>query len=52
MTQIDEKIVPADLLCDSLEPWQRLENVIKIWAAQTGFENDGEWYKKMKEYYE
>jgi len=52
MTQIDEQIVPADLVCDSLEPWQRLENVIKIWAAQTGHDDDQDWYKRMKEYYE
>jgi hypothetical protein len=52
MTQIDEQMVPADLVCDELQPWQRLENVIKIWAAQTGFENDEDWYRKMKEYYE
>jgi len=52
MSQNTETMVPADLVCDSLEPWQRLENVIKMWAAQTGYENDQDWYKKMKEYYE
>jgi hypothetical protein len=52
MSQNTEQMVPADLVCDSLEPWQRLENVIKMWAAQTGHDDDQEWYKKMKEYYE
>lgn len=52
MSQNTETMVPADLVCDSLEPWQRLENVIKMWAAQTGYENDQDWYRKMKEYYE
>ena len=52
MTQIDEQILAADLVCDSLKPWQRLENVMKMWAAQTGHENDQDWYRRMKEYYE
>ena len=52
MTQNNEQMVPADLVCDELQPWQRLENVMKMWAAQTGFENDQDWYKRMKEYYE
>jgi len=25
---------------------------MKIWAAQTGHDNDQDWYKRMKEYYE
>lgn len=59
MTQITEptsseheQIVPADLVCDKLQPWQRLDNVIRMWAAQSGHDNDQEWYKKMKEFYE
>ena len=52
MTQINELIVPADLVCDSLEPYKRLENVMKIWAVASVHEDEQEQYRKMKEYYE
>lgn len=52
MTQINETIVPADLVCDSLEPYKRLENVIKLWVVTTKHEDEQESYRKMKEYYE
>lgn len=51
MTQINETIVPADLVCDELEPYKRLENVMKMWAVATVHEDEQENYRKMKEYY-
>jgi hypothetical protein len=51
MTQEKEIIVPADLVCDSLEPYKRLENVVKLWVISTQHEDEQENYRKMKEYY-
>ena len=52
MTQITELIVPADLVCDNLEPHKRLENVIKLWIVTSQHENEQEKYQKLKEQYE
>ena len=51
MTQITELIVPADLVCDNLEPHKRLENVIKLWIVTSQHENEQENYQKLKEQY-
>lgn len=32
--------------------WKPLEEIVRKWAALTGHENDQDWYRKMKEYYE
>mgnify|MGYP003335361056 CR=1 FL=1 len=49
--QENEEIVPADLVCDELKPYKRLENVMKMWAVATVHEDEQEQYRKMKEYY-
>ena len=32
--------------------WKPLDEVIRKWAVMSQFENDQDWYKKMKEQYE
>jgi len=32
--------------------FSEVELAVRRWAAQTGHENDQEWYKKLKESYE
>ena len=40
---IDKSVVD-----DDLQPWERLNNVIRQWAMMTGFEKDLESYEKNK----
>ena len=37
---------------DKKYDFTELDLAIKRWAAQTGHDNDQDWYKKMKEMYE
>jgi hypothetical protein len=32
--------------------WKPLDEVTRQWAVMSQFENDQDWYKRMKEYYE
>ena len=50
--QENEVIVPADLVCESLEPHKRLENVMKLWVVTSLHEAEQENYQKLKEQYE
>lgn len=44
--------VDKSVICDELEPWQRLDNVMRQWAVLAGFEKDMENYEKLKEQHE
>jgi hypothetical protein len=48
MQQENQYFVQKSLVDDDIEPWKRLENVVRIWAAQSGFEKDQEFYTYMK----
>ena len=37
---------------DKKYDFTELDLAVKRWAAQTGHDNDQDWYKRMKEYYE
>jgi hypothetical protein len=32
--------------------WKLLDEVVRKWAVLSGHEDDQDWYRKMKEYYE
>ena len=32
--------------------WKSLDEVVRQWAVMSQFENDQDWYKKLKEQYE
>jgi hypothetical protein len=52
MTNNEQVFVPADLICDELKPWQRVDNAIRMWVVQSRWEQDLENYQKLKESYE
>ena len=50
MSQIYENFTDSSVIDDNLEPWQRLDNVMRQWASLSGFQKDQElYYKTQKE---
>ena len=46
MSQIYENFVDSSVIDDNLEPWQRLDNVMRQWASLSGFQKDQELYSR------
>ena len=44
----NENFIDERLIDDEIQPWQRLDNVVRMWAAQSGFEKDQEFYENLK----
>jgi len=52
MAQQLELFVEENKINDEIAAWKRLDEVIRCWAALSGFEKDQENYQKLKEQYE
>jgi hypothetical protein len=49
--QQQQDIVRADLVCNEIPAWKRLDNAIRSWVIQRQFEEQLENYSKLQEQY-